>query len=166
MPALYFGSVTVHILAALVWLGGMFFLGLVGAPALRTIEPAELRQRLFDELGRRFRIVGWTCIAILLTTGVANLHFRGLLHWQGVLGSMAFWRTNVGHALAAKFAVVTVMLVVSAIHDFVDGPAAGQLAADSPAALVLRRRAALLARVNAILGVVLVIAAVRLARGG
>jgi putative copper resistance protein D len=166
MPTLYYAGVTVHILAALVWLGGMFFLGLVGAPVLRSIESAELRQRLFDELGVRFRTVGWACIAILVITGMGNLYFRGLLHWHGVLGSMAFWRTGIGNALAAKVAAVTVMSVVSAIHDFIDGPAAGRLTANSPAALLLRRRAALLARVNAVVGVLLVIAAVRLARGG
>jgi putative copper resistance protein D len=166
MPALYYIGVTVHLLAALVWLGGMFFLGLVGAPALRAIESAELRQRLFDELGRRFRTVGWVCIAVLAVTGVANLYYRGLLHWQGVLGTAAFWRTNIGYALAVKLAIVTLMIAISAVHDFIDGPAAGRLVANSPRALVLRRRAALMARVNAILGVVLVIAAVRLARGG
>ena len=32
----YYLIVTLHVLAALLWLGGMFFLGLVGAPALRV----------------------------------------------------------------------------------------------------------------------------------
>ncbi len=166
MPALYFASVTVHVLAALLWLGGMFFLGVVGAPVLRRIEPPALRQRLFQELGVRFRGVGWWSIAVLLATGVANLHYRGWLRWDGVLASGAFWRTGVGHALAAKLVAVAVMLVVSLVHDFVLGPAAGRAAPGSDAALALRRRAALLARVNALVGVAIVIAAVRLARGG
>ncbi len=161
-----YACVTIHILAALVWLGGMFFLGLVGAPALRTLQPAELRQRLFDELGRRFRTVGWVCIAILVGTGFGNLYFRGLLHWNAVLGSGAFWQTGIGHALAGKLVMVIAMVAISAVHDFIDGPAAGRLVADSPAALVLRRRAALMARLNAVFGVLLVVAAVRLARGG
>jgi hypothetical protein len=42
---------------------------------------------------------------------------------------------------------------------------AGRAAPGSAEALVLRRRAALLARANAIIGVVVVAAAVRLARG-
>ena len=164
MRALYFANVSVHLLAALFWLGGMFFLGVVGAPALRRVEPPALRQRLFHELGLRFRTAGWIAIAILLATGTLNLWFRGWLHWQGVLGSGAFWRTPPGQALAWKLAAVTAMLVVSAVHDFVLGPRAGRAGAGSPEAIRMRRQAALLARVNALFGVIVVLAAVRLAR--
>jgi uncharacterized membrane protein len=163
---LYFCNVTIHVLAALLWLGGMFFLGVVGAPALRRIEPPAVRQRLFQELGRRFRTVGWVAIAVLVVTGVLNLYFHGWLRWNGVLGASAFWSTSIGHALAAKLVAVVTMIVVSATHDFVLGPAAGRAAPGSRHALALRKRAALLARANALVGVIVVIAAVHLARGG
>lgn len=163
MRELYLASVTLHVLAALLWLGGMLFLGLVGAPVLRHVQPAELRQRLFDALGVRFRLVGWWAVAVLLVTGTLNLYFKGYLHWA-VLGTGAFWGSHFGGALAIKLAAVTVMLVVQAIHDFVDGPAAGKAAPGTEAALALRRRAALLARVNVLVALVLVFAAVRLAR--
>ena len=148
------------------WLGGMFFLGVVGAPVLRGIEPPAMRQALFQSLGLRFRRAGWIAIAVLVATGLVTLHYRGLLRWSGVLGDAAFWRTTLGHALAAKLAAVTVMLAASAVHDFVLGPAAGRAAPGSPAAVRLRARAAWLARVNALIAVALVVAAVRLARGG
>lgn len=164
MPLFYYVNVTIHVLAAMLWLGGMFFLGVVGAPALRAVEPAALRQRLFQELGVRFRTVGWISITILVLTGLVNLHYRGWLHWDGVLASAAFWKTTVGTALAIKLLSVTVMIVVSAVHDFVLGPLAGRIAAGSPEAIAFRRRAALLARVNALLGVIVVVAAVRLPR--
>lgn len=164
MPLFYYVNVTIHVLAAMLWLGGMFFLGVVGAPALRAVEPAALRQRLFQELGVRFRSVGWISITILVLTGLVNLHYRGWLHWDGVLASAAFWKTTVGTALAIKLLSVTVMIVVSAVHDFVLGPLAGRIAAGSPEAIAFRRRAALLARVNALLGVIVVVAAVRLPR--
>jgi putative copper resistance protein D len=166
MSPLYYANVTLHVLAAMLWLGGMLFLGVVGAPVLRAIEPPALRQRLFQELGLRFRSVGWWAIATLLVTGTVNLHYRGWLHWDGVLGAPAFWRTGTGHALAVKLGAVAVMLAVSLRHDFVLGPRAGRATPGSPRALALRRRAALLARANALLGVVVVVAAVRLARGG
>ena len=166
MRALYFASVTLHVLAAMLWLGGMFFLGVVGAPALRRIEPPELRQRLFYTLGVRFRTTGWWAIAVLLVTGLINLHFRGWLAWDGVLASHAFWATATGHALGWKLAMVTIMLVVSAVHDFILGPRSGGAKPGSPEALALRARAAWAARINALAGVILVIAAVRLARGG
>jgi uncharacterized membrane protein len=162
--ALYLANVTVHILAAMFWLGGMFFLGLVGAPALRAIEPAAVRQRIFHQLGVRFRGAGWWAIAILLITGTLNLYFRGWLRWE-ILGSSRFWLSPVGHALAFKLLAVTAMLVVSSIHDFVLGPRAGRAAPGSPAAISYRTHAAHLARLNALLGVVVVVAAVMLARG-
>ena len=165
MTPLYWVSVTLHVLAAMLWLGGMMFLGLVGAPALRAVEPAALRQQLFHSLGVRFRAAGWVAILMLVATGLLNLHFRGLLQWSGVLNDAGFWRSAPGRALAVKLGTVTIMLSVAAIHDFVIGPAAGRVMAGSPEALRLRRRAALLARTNALVGVVLVIAAVRLARG-
>lgn len=165
MPVGYYVNVTVHVLAAMFWLGGMLFLGLVGAPVVRGVEPPELRQRLFHQLGLRFRRVGWWAIAALLVTGLINVRYRGWLHWSGVLGADAFWRTMPGHALAIKLAAVAAMLIVSAVHDFAIGPRAGRAVAGSPRAIVLRRRAALLARINALLGVVVVVAAVRLARG-
>lgn len=166
MPFLYYVFVTIHVLAAMLWLGGMFFLGAVGAPVLRAIEPPALRQKLFQELGIRFRTVGWWTIGVLIVTGIINLHYRGWLQWDGVWGSVAFWRTPVGHALAAKLAAVTFMVTTSAIHDFVHGPRAGRAKPGSPEALAFRRRAAQLGRVNAVVGVLLVVAAVRLARGG
>lgn len=166
MSFLYYTNVTIHVLAAMLWLGGMFFLGVVGAPVLRSIEPPALRQRLFQALGTRARDIGWWAIAVLLVTGIVNLHYRGWLHWDGVFGSRVFWRTGNGHALALKLVAVTAMLIVSVTHDFILGPKAGRAVPGSAAALVLRQRAALLARANALIGVVVVIAAVRLARGG
>jgi len=163
MSAGYYVLVTIHVLAALLWLGGMLFLGVVGAPVLRAIEPPALRQRLFSELGRRFRTVGWVAVSTLVATGTLMLNARGLLHWS-VLGSAAFWHTAFGTTLALKLTAVTTMIVVSAVHDFLHGPAAGRAAPGSPAALAMRRRAALLARANALVGILLVLAAVRLAR--
>jgi putative copper export protein len=161
---MYFIVITVHVLAAMLWLGGMFFLALVGAPVLRQVD-AALRAELFRRLGERFRLVGWITIGVLIITGVANLAFRGVLAID-VLGDGAFWQTRYGQSLAWKLGAVGVMLVLQAIHDFVIGPRAGRLTPGSADALGMRRRAAWLARVSALVGVMLVWAAVRLARGG
>jgi copper resistance protein D len=160
----YYLNVTIHLLAALLWLGGMFFLAAVGAPVLRQVEPPELRAALFRKLGEQFRTVGWVSIGVLLVTGTLNLYFRGMLSGP-LLGSAQFWATPYGTALAWKLGAVAAMLVVQAIHDFVTGPAASRLAPGSPEMRKARKRAALLARLSAILGVIVVIAAVRLARG-
>ena len=153
-------------LAAIVWLGGLFFLGLVGAPVVRKAEPPTLRQHLFHALGLRFRVVGWSALAVLVVTGLLNLHYRGLLHWNGVLGECAFWATPLGRALAVKLTAVAAMFVVSYFHDWVYGPRSGLVDVESPEAARLRRRAVLLAQINTLLALVIVGAAVLVARGG
>jgi copper resistance protein D len=162
---LYWISVTLHVLAALVWLGGTLFLGLVGAPVLRRVGPPELRARLFRQLGERFRAVGWAAVATLLVTGVANLHFQGVLE-SDVLFRAAFWQTPYGRTLQWKLVAVAAILGISAIHDLAVGPAASRYPAGSPEADRARRLAAWLGRAAALLGVAIVIFAVRLARGG
>lgn len=166
MPAAYYVNVTLHVLAAMLWLGGMFFLALVGAPVLRQVEPPELRRAMFDRLGRRFRTVGWITVAVAVVTGIGNMQFRGWLHWNGVLDSAAFWGSRTGTALALKLAFVLVMVVVEAYHDFVVGPRAGRATPGSADAARLRRQASWLARVAGAFGIGVVAAAVFLARGG
>jgi copper resistance protein D len=161
---LYHLNVTIHLLAAFLWLGGMFFFAVVGAPVLRGVDPA-LRADLFRLLGERFRSVGWIAIGVLMVTGVANLHFRGLLRWE-LWSDSAFWSTALGTALMWKLITVALMVGISAAHDFVIGPAASRLSPGSPEARATRSRAAWLARVNAVVGLLLVLAAVRLTRGG
>ena len=163
MPSLYLVNVTIHLLAALLWLGGMFFLGAVGAPVLRSVEPPELRKQLFHELGLRFRTVGWIAIGVLLVTGTLNLYFRGVLI-GGALADPNFWRSPFGRALGFKLACVTTMLALSAWHDFSIGPRAGEAPAGSAEARKLRTGAMWIARVNVLAGLLLVMAAVRLPR--
>lgn len=158
----YYISVSLHVLAAMTWLGGMLFLGLVGAPALRKVEPPQLRQALFRDLGMRFRGVGWAAIAILVVTGILNLHFRGWL--SSAVGSSGFWSTTAGRSLAVKLAAVATMIAISGFHDFVHGPRASRHAPGTPEAIAARRTAMILARINAMVGVLVVLAAVRLAR--
>lgn len=165
MSPLYHLVVTIHVLAALLWLGGMFFLAVVGAPVLRELDPPELRARLFRRLGERFRTVGWIAIAVLIVTGLGNLAFRGILS-PAVLGDGSFWAGRYGTTLAWKIGLVAAMVTISFVHDFVEGPRASRHRPGSPESIRARRRSAWLARVNAGLGLALVWVAVRLARGG
>jgi len=160
--SLYFLNVTLHVLAALFWLGGMFFLGLVGAPALRQLE-APLRARLFLDIGLRFRTAGWIAITVLVVTGIGNLHFRGLLT-GGALRDAGFWASGYGQALGIKVTGVLLMIALGAVHDFSIGPASGRAVPGSPEAERLRRKAAWMARLNALLGLIVVAAAVRISR--
>ena len=165
MAEVYYLNVFLHLLVALFWLGGMFFLAAVGAPVLRKLDPPSLRAELFRTLGEGFRRLGWVAIAVLLVTGIGNLHARGLTNWE-LLSSPEFWRQRYGRTLMWKLLLAALMIAASAVHDFWIGPRAGRLPAGSAEALRMRRAAAWLARLNAIIGVVLVYVAVRLARGG
>ena len=160
---IFVASITLHVIAALFWLGGMLFFALVGAPVLRRVEPASLRARLFDELGRRFRTAAWIAVGILIVTGLVNLRYHGVLAWE-VLSQARLWHTRFGTALAVKLAAVAVMLPLQAIHDFVVGPRASRAEPGTDEARRLRRQAALLARVNAVVALVLIVAATRLPR--
>ena len=75
MHAFYIASVFLHIAAAIVWIGGTFFLILVVVPWLRPGNRAAAGTMLRDT-GIRFRAVGWWCFAVLFATGPFNLRRR------------------------------------------------------------------------------------------
>jgi putative copper resistance protein D len=152
-------SVFFHVLAAVVWAGGMLFLGPIAAPALRGLEPPEARARAFLAVGRRFRPVGWACIAVLVATGFTNLLGLGLnpLTDPGFL-----LRPPFGHVLLTKLALVAVAIVLSALHDFVWGPRAFTPGPPTPEKERYRRRAIAVARANSLVVVVILFLGVAL----
>ena len=184
---LYQLSVFLHILSAIVWIGGMLFLAMVIVPTTRDLPLAE-RAALFGALGRRFRTVGWVCIAVLLVTGTINSVYRGVT-WETVF-TAALWSSPFGTTLALKLGVVALMLAMSVYHDFVIGPRSvraleqasdrlrpgacgpsGKTAAPAgrpismSEAQRLRRLASLVGRLEAILALVVLALAIMLVRG-
>lgn len=162
---MYHLLVFLHLLAAFVWLGGLFFLALVGAPVLKREASPEVRAVLFRALGLRLRWVGWSSLAVLVATGAGILELRGVLRWD-VLGDPAWWGTPWGRALAWKLAAVGLMVALTGAHDWLEGPGRmGRGAAAQPG--TRRRRAAtLLARGSVLVALPLIFWAMRLARGG
>ena len=64
------GALTLHVLAAIVWVGGMFFAHMVLRPqAARLLEPPQRLPLWTGVFGRFFPWV-WACIVILLGTGL------------------------------------------------------------------------------------------------
>lgn len=130
---------TLHVLAAVTWVGGMIFIALVLVPVTRRLDDPALRARLVHQVGVRFRTVGWIALGLLVLTGLGNLWQRPYLlgaprlHW--------------------KLGLVALALILSVLHDFVLGPRAGLPGAD-PA---LRVRASWLARVNLLMVLVIVV---------
>jgi uncharacterized membrane protein len=57
-----------HLAAAIFWMGGMTFMVLALRPALARFEPAQ-RLPLAGDVLRRFFLIVWVSIAVLLATG-------------------------------------------------------------------------------------------------
>lgn len=165
MHALYLASVWLHVLAAITWIGGMFFLVLVVVPWLRRGDRAAAGAFLM-ETGRRFSAVSWACFAILLATGALNLALRGVRPSDLASGD---WLTSpFGRLVAIKLAAFAAVLLVSAWHDFGAGPrAAAAIERDpsSPEAHAARAAASRMGRLNVLLALLLVALGVMLVRG-
>lgn len=166
MYTLYLLSVWLHLVAAAVWIGGMVFLALVAVPIVRRPEHRGIAMSLISQTGQRFRWVGWGCLLVLLLSGTFNLASRGFGWadvWNGHLFAGLFGRT-----LAVKLLCVAIILLLSAVHDFVVGPRAttvGQAAPGSSEAIRLRRQASWMGRINLFLALVVVALGVVLVRG-
>jgi len=72
-----------HVLAAVVWVGGMFFAYLVLRPAAGLLEPAQ-RLPLWGRVFGRFLPWVWAAVAALLVSGYAMVHFLGGFRGVGV----------------------------------------------------------------------------------
>ncbi|HVY55920.1 MAG TPA: DUF4149 domain-containing protein [Thermodesulfobacteriota bacterium] len=167
MPTLYTLSVFIHIVSAMVWIGGMFFLVLVLIPVLRKPEFRPLFPPLFHNVGIRYRLVGWVSLALLILTGIFNLAYRG--YGFDDLASGRLFEGPFGRTLFMKLVTVSLILVISAIHDFWLGPTAGALIREdplSPRGNRLRRAAVMMGRLNFVLALLVVFLAVMLVRGG
>lgn len=61
-------AVTLHVLAALIWVGGMFFAYFALRPAAQGFEPA-VRLPLWTRTFTRFFVWVWLCVVLLPATG-------------------------------------------------------------------------------------------------
>jgi copper resistance protein D len=102
----------VHLLAAIVWVGGTVALVFVAVPPLQRLQGPE-RAALLRELGRRWRPIGWSALGVAVATGIAladRAHaFDGAPH-------------DFDWVLAVKGALVGVLVAGAYLHDFVLGP--------------------------------------------
>lgn len=145
--------VYVHIIAAIGWVGGILFLGLVAAPAVRRLEDKH-RAEVMNEFGVRFRAIGYTLLAILAATGVIQAAFHGATVANVLNGQ--FFQTSFGRTLGMKLLFIVAMVGVSVAHDFYVGPAAVRIAEAGHDTARLRKIASWLARITALLALIVV----------
>lgn len=152
--------VWVHILAAVIWVGGMLFLSLVVVPVLKQEPMAAQRGVLFRVIGVRFRPIVWISVAALVATGPLLLSQRG-----GPLLEPSGW----SFVLKVKLLLVAVLISLTAIHDFWLGPKVGQLLREppqdrGPAAGLLIRLSPWIARLALVFALGVLLAATALVR--
>ncbi len=162
----YATSVFIHILSAVVWIGGMIFIALIVVPVTRKPLFENVKTSLIQTIGERFRIIGWICLALFLLTGYLNIGFKGL-GWDTIFYS-AFWQSYVGRILQGKLILFGLILILSAIHDFVIGPWATRILeqnSDDPKGMKLRKTASWFARINLLLALMTAFLGIMLVRG-
>lgn len=67
-------SYTLHLLAALIWVGGMFFAWMILRPAAVATLDAPARLRLWLNVFKRFFIWVWAAVVLLPVSGMGMLH--------------------------------------------------------------------------------------------
>lgn len=131
-----------HVLCAIVWVGGMFFAYVVLRPSLAVLEPAQ-RMALHGQVFRRFFLVIWHVMPLIVLSGFAMIF--------AVFGGMAAVRWNVHVMLLFGLIMAAVFLWIFF------GPWRGFRTAPTPATLDTIRK---LIAVNLILGLITSVIAV------
>ena len=143
-----------HLMAAILWIGGTLFTSVVVQPALRECLDEERRFALYAAVGRRLSVVQWAAWSVLLATGLWKL-------WS-VRATPEVFQGPFGRILGVKLALVAVMVALSLAHSRSWGPALtrGGLAPAERGALA--RRVAFWGRVNGLVMLGIVFCAVLL----
>jgi uncharacterized membrane protein len=102
--------VIVHLLAAMVWVGGSIALVFVGVPAIRVLE-GEPRGRAMRALGLRWRPLGYGALFVAAVTGVVLASHD----WSD-------GRSPFKTVLWVKVGLSAALVVVSYLHNYVYGP--------------------------------------------
>jgi uncharacterized membrane protein len=102
MTILYAVLKALHLLSAVLWVGGMFFAYVILRPSLTAIE-APQRMLLQTQLHQKFFLVVWNAMPIILVSGFIMLAYRGM--------SGVGWQVHVMLALGLVMAAVFLVIV-------------------------------------------------------
>ena len=152
--------VWIHLTAATFWVGGMLFLSLVAVPLLKKAPDPATAQREFVNQARRFRMLVWIALSVLIVTGSILLPNQLDL-------SESFW--NWPPAVLIKLTLVLLLIVVSLAHDRFIGPKVRTLKHKASSELTvmekfLLRLSPLISRMTLFLGLAILFAAVLMVR--
>lgn len=136
-----------HLLATVTWVGGMIYINLALMPALTAIDPPQ-RGKLMGAAGKRFAILAWSSVLILIITGYMKIP----------AGMLFETSTGYGLTLTVKHLAILVMMIVGIYISMVIVPKMGTLAPKggeppSPAFIKVQKSLPVLSIANMVLGV-------------
>ncbi len=143
----------IHVIAAMLWVGGMLFFSLVLVPCLKPGLGEALRADVMRRVGLRFRVVGWISIVVLLMTGFLRLYQEGRA------------LASYGTVFHLKLFLVFVMILLTLLHDLVLGPKSIALSRSMGQPSPLQKKVRWIARFNLVIALLIVCAAVSFVRG-
>lgn len=105
-----------HMVATVVWVGGLFFQAVVLAPALQRSLSPEDNANLLGRLRRRFVPLAWLSLAVLIATGLTQM--SGNPNYEGFIQIHNRWSV----AILAKHAVIGAMVLAAGYQTWVLAP--------------------------------------------
>ncbi len=155
-----FALVWIHLLAAMVWIGGMVFLSVVLVPVLKRDGGFAQHVALFRTVAYRFRAVVWGAMGMLVLTGSVMAVGRSI-----PLLDPQQWPT----IFLAKISVASFLFTLTLLHDLVVGPQVRRVlgAAEEKRSArdrMLVRYSALVPRLSLLVALLVLLLAVVLAR--
>jgi uncharacterized membrane protein len=147
-------SYWLHLIATIVWVGGLALMALVVWPGARAVlGPGPELSELMRRLQKRFNPLAWLSLAVLIATGLTQMSANK--NYDGLLRIMNPWTV----AILGKHLIVGAMIVIGLYMQLGVQPELARLtlleAHGRPAANAdkLRRREMNLTRLNLLCGV-------------
>lgn len=145
-----------HLLATVIWIGGMAYTAVVLMPAAQALDPGP-RGQLMGAVAKRFSIVAWSSILLLLITGLIKTPAEMLLDTASTYGVV----------LTVKHALVLIMIIIGSVITFSVVPKTRSLAPapgerPAPAFVKAQQQLKMLATTNLILGIIVLLCVVQL----
>ena len=98
---------SLHVVAVVLWIGGVGFVTTVLLPAIRHLKAPEERVAFFDAIERRF---AWQSRATTLIAGLSGFYMSWRFDLWSRFDSLHFWWM---HAMVAVWLVFTLLLFVA-----------------------------------------------------
>ena len=159
----------IHVIAAVVWIGGNMILAMVIVPHFKQNLPPVQRIQILTLIGKRFEPIVWGCVLILFFTGIANIfNSADLFSDDSSLLVGTFMRT-----LGIKLLLFIVLLILTGLHSFIYGPKLSKAIEDLdpeteelPANVnSIRKKMAIVSSAMGVVSLLIILAAVALRMG-